>query len=86
MGGVIITLTRGMGEPTYRLSLTRCRSVRLGGLFGGRRFCTEDFCWTLGSVLWRLFRGEYYTSLCVRRGRGALNGSVLLLVTAYLPL
>ena len=42
MGGVIITLTRGMGEPTYRLSLTRCRSVRLGGLFGGRRFCTED--------------------------------------------
>ena len=42
MGGVIITLTRGMGKPTYRLSLTRCRSVRLGGLFGGRRFCTED--------------------------------------------
>ena len=42
MGGVIITLTRRMGEPTYRLSLTRCRSVRLGGLFGGRRFCTED--------------------------------------------
>ena len=38
MGGVIITLTRGMGEPTYRLSLSVC----LGGLFGGRRFCTED--------------------------------------------
>ena len=42
MGGVIITLTRGMGEPRYCLSLTHCRSVRLGGLFGGRRFCTED--------------------------------------------
>ena len=42
MGGVIITPTRGMGEPTYRLSLTRCRSVRLGGLCGGRRFYTED--------------------------------------------
>ena len=44
MGGVIITLTRGMGEPTYCLSLTRCCSIRLGGLFGGRVgcFCTED--------------------------------------------
>ena len=42
MGGVIITLTRGMGEPTYHLSLTRCHSVRLGGLFGGRCYCTED--------------------------------------------
>ena len=28
MGGVIITLTRGMGKPTYRVSLTRC-PVRL---------------------------------------------------------
>ena len=26
-----------------------------------------------------------YTSLCVRCGRWALNGSVLMLVTAYLP-
>ena len=43
MGGVIITLTRRMGEPTYRLPQTRCRPVCLGGLlFGGRRFCTED--------------------------------------------
>ena len=42
MGGVITTITRRMGEPTYHLSLTRCRSVHLGGLFGIRRFCTED--------------------------------------------
>ena len=41
MGGVIITLTRGMGEP---MPQTRCVLVgHLGGLlFGGRRFCTDD--------------------------------------------
>ena len=32
MGGVIITPTRGMGEPTYRLPRTRCCPMRLGGL------------------------------------------------------
>ena len=43
MGGVIITLTRGMGEPTYHLPQTHCRPMCLGGLlFGGRRFCTKD--------------------------------------------
>ena len=44
------------------------------------------FLRSLGSVLWRHFRGEYYTSLCVRRGRGALNGSVLVLVTGIFTL
>ena len=34
MGGVIITLTRGKGESTYRLSQTRHRFMCLGGLFG----------------------------------------------------
>ena len=40
MCGVIIT--RGMGEPTYRLPQTCCCPMYLGSSFGGRRFCTED--------------------------------------------
>ena len=39
--------------------------------------------WILGTVLQRLSRGKYII-LCVSRGQWALNGSVLLLVTAYL--
>ena len=46
MGGIIITLTRGMDELTYKLSLTTCNLVLvecLGGLFfDGKHFCTED--------------------------------------------
>ena len=30
MGGVIITLTWGMSEPTYRLLQTRCHPVLVG--------------------------------------------------------
>ena len=44
MCGVTITLARGMGEPTYRLPQIYRRPVlvgRLGGFFGGRRFCIE---------------------------------------------
>ena len=42
MGGVIITLTRGVGEPMYGLSLSSCLAAHLGGLFDGRRSFTED--------------------------------------------
>ena len=45
MGGVTITLTRGMGEPTCCLLQTRCYPIlvgHLGGLFGSRRFSTKD--------------------------------------------
>ena len=43
MGGVITTLTMGIGKLTYGLSLSSC----LGGvsgdlLFDGRHSCTED--------------------------------------------
>ena len=85
MGGVIIILTRGMGERlTYGIP-ARYRVVlveRLGGLFfDGRCSCAEDS--SFGSVPRRVSRGEY-TCLCVRLGRRALNRSVFLLVTAYL--
>ena len=66
-GGVTIILTRGIGEPTYVLSL----ASRLGGtsvrlvvrwqIFMYRRF----FHWPFGSVLQQLSCGEY-TSLCVK--------------------
>ena len=42
MGGVIITLTRRMGKPMYRLSQTCCCLMSLGGLFDGRHLCTEE--------------------------------------------
>ena len=46
MGGVIIILTRGMGEWLVYRTPARCCVVlveRLGGLFfDGRRSCTED--------------------------------------------
>ena len=62
----------------YRVVLVE----RLRGLFfAGRRSCTEDYS--------GLYCGNYLTvgiisRLCVILGRRALNGSVLLLVTAYL--
>ena len=55
MGGVIIILTRGMGERlTYRI-LARYRVVLmecLGGLFfdGGRSCVGDSFRWSFGSV------------------------------------
>ena len=54
---------------------------RLEGLFfNGRHSCTEDcFVGRLG-----LYFDNFLTVVCVRRGWGALNGSMLLLVTAYL--
>ena len=39
---------------------------------------------TFRPVLWRVSHGKY-TCLCVRCDGRALNGSMLLLVTAYLP-
>ena len=80
MGGVIIILTRGMGEwLTYRI-LARYRVVlmeRLGGLFfdGGCSCVGDSFRWSFGSVSPRVSHGEY-TFLCVRFGRGSLNRSV----------
>ena len=73
-----------MGERLTYGILARYRVVlveRLGGLFfAGRRSCTEDNS--------GLYCGDHLTvsiiSLCVILGRRALNGSVLLLVTAYL--
>ena len=80
MGGVIVILTRAMGErltygipARYRLVLME----RLGGLFfdGGRSFVGDSFCWSFGSVPLQVFRGEY-TFLYVRFGRWALNRSI----------
>ena len=62
----------------YRVVLVE----RPGGLFfAGRCSCIEDYS--------GLYCGDYLTvsiisCLCVILGRRALNGSVLLLVTAYL--
>ena len=84
MGGAIIILTGEMGEPTYRLSCRLIPVGRLQGLFSGRYSCTENSLLTFGPVLWQVSHGKY-TSLCVRRGRQALNGSMLPLVTAYMP-
>ena len=80
MGGVIIILTRGMGEQlTYGIP-ARYRVVlveRLEGLFfdGGRSCVGDSFRWSFGSVPLRVSRGEY-TFLCVRFGPRALNRSV----------
>ena len=74
-----------MGERLTYGILARYRVVlveRLGGLFfAGRRSYTEDYS--------GLYCSDYLTvsiisCLCVILGRRALNGSVLLLVTAYL--
>ena len=79
-GGVIIILTRGMGEQlTYGIP-ARYRVIlmeRLGGLFfdGGRSCVGDSFRWSFGSVPLRVSRGEY-TFLCVRFGREALNRSI----------
>ena len=72
MGGVIIILTRGMGERlTYGIP-ARYRVVwmeRLGGLFfdSGRSCVGDSLRWSFGSVPLRVSRGEY-TFLCVRFG------------------
>ena len=64
MGGVIIILTRGMGERlTYGIP-ARYHVVlmeRLGGLlFDGGRSCVRDsFRWSFRSVPLRVSRGEY---------------------------
>ena len=74
-----------MGERLTYGILARYRVIlveRLGGLFSaGRCSCTEDNS--------GLYYGDHLTvsiisCLCVILGRRALNGSVLLLVTAYL--
>ena len=77
MGGVIVILTRGMGERlTYGIP-ARYRVVlmeRLGGLFfdGGCSCVGDYFRWSFGSVPLRVSR----TFLCVRFGQRALNRSV----------
>ena len=79
MGGAIVILTRGMVQTLAVVLVGHLR-----GLFGGRYSCTENsFTGHSGLYCGRLSHGEY-TSLCVRCDRWALNGSVLLLVMAYL--
>ena len=62
MGGVIVTPTRGMGEPMYRLPQTHCRPMRLGSLFSSRRFCTEDFGWTNAENSTKLIIQTYHNA------------------------
>ena len=82
---VTLVLNRGMGERlTYGIPARYCVVLveRLGGLFfAGRRSCIEvSFAGHSG-----LYCGDgEYSCLCVILGRRALNGSMLLLVTAYL--
>ena len=64
MGGVIIILTRGMGEQsTYGIPARYCVVLmeRLGGLFfdGGCSCVGDSFRWSFGSVPLRVSRGEY---------------------------
>ena len=71
--------------PIDRQTTSSSRLVEhLGGLlFGGRHFCAEDSFAGLSG----LYCGDFLAVsilVCVRRGRRALNGSVLLLVMAYL--
>ena len=87
MGGVIILIiiTRGMGERlTDRILARYCFVLveRLGGLFfAGRRSCTEDYS---GQYCGDHLTVSIISCLCVILGQRAFNGSVLLLVTAYL--
>ena len=68
MGGVIVILTRGMGERlTYGIP-ARYRVVlmeRLGSLFFDceRSSVGDSFRWSFGSVPLRVSRGEY--TFCV---------------------
>ena len=80
MGGVIVILTRGMGErltygipARYHVVLMEC----LGSLFfdGGCSCVGDYFRWSLGSVPLQVSHGEY-TFLCVGFGRRTLNRSV----------
>ena len=68
---LFITLTKGMGEPTYGLLLSLSVSCIEGSSLYTR--------WILGAVVRRLSRGKYII-LSESRGQRALNGSVLLLV------
>ena len=71
---LFITLTMGMGEPTYGfLSHPGGVSVRLVERILYQWF----FLWILGAV-------SRIIILCVSCSQRALNGGVLLLVTAYL--
>ena len=83
MSGVIVILTRGIGERlTHGILLLSCC---LGGMSGrlvlqrSALLCRRFFRWSFGSVPQPVSRGEY-TCLCVRLGRRALNRNVLLLV------
>ena len=82
---LFIALTKGMGEPTYKLLLSLIASwrLRLVQCVLHRRFFAG---YSLGlAVVWRLSRSKYII-LCESRGQRALNGSILLdlLVTGYL--
>ena len=68
MGGIIVILTRGMGERlTYEILARYCVILmeRLGSLFfdGGRSCVGDSFRWLFGSVPLRVSRDEY-TFLC----------------------
>ena len=75
MGGVIIILTRVMGERlTYGIP-ARYRVVlmeRLGVLFfdGGRSCVGDSFRWSFGSVPLRVCRGEYTFFVCEIQSAG----------------
>ena len=73
MGGVIIKLTKGMGEQLMYGIPARVVLQRLVGLvFDGRHSCAGDsFAGHSGLYRGKSLDGEY-TCLCVRLGRRAL--------------
>ena len=80
---LFITLTKGMGEPTYGLLLSQVSHRVLAFEACSARPASKVLRWIHGAVVRRLSRGKYIT-LCESHGHRALNGSMLLLVTAYL--
>ena len=82
---LFITLTKGMGEPTYGLLLSRVLAFKACSA----RPASKVPRWMLGAVVQWLSRGKYII-LCESHGQRALNGSLLLrdgirnLATAFL--
>ena len=72
---LFITLTKGMGKPTYGLLLYVSHRVLV---FEACSACpaSKVLRWMLWSVVRRLSRGKYII-LCESRSQRALNGSVL---------
>ena len=82
---LFITLTKGMGEPTFGLLLSHVLAFEACSV----RPASKVPRWMLGAVVRRLSCGKYII-LCESRSQRALNGSVLLrdgisnLATAFL--